>query len=134
MPPRVTGRTRREPFAGKVFSRLPSAVIESECGSGPPGPRPTDPERSYVVPSIFHAEQIKKPLFVTQGANDPRVPKAEADEIVQAVRKNKVPVEYVIFPDEGHGFTKKKNEAEAYSRMLAFLDQYLKKPSTPPAK
>ncbi len=86
------------------------------------------------ISPIFHAEQIKKPLFVTQGANDPRAPKADSEEIVQAVRKNKVPVEYVVFPDEGHGFTKRNNEEEAYSRMLGFLDQYLKQSGTTPAK
>ena len=50
-----------------------------------------------------------------QGANDPRVIKPESDDIVAAVKKNGVPVEYVVFPDEGHGFTKKKNQIEAWS-------------------
>ncbi|QRN99016.1 S9 family peptidase [Archangium violaceum] len=83
------------------------------------------------VSPLFHAEKISKPLLVLQGANDPRVIKPESDEIVEAVKKNGVPVEYVIFPDEGHGFTKKKNEVEAYSRMRGFLDSHLKaaKPS-----
>ncbi|MBN1206092.1 MAG: S9 family peptidase [Myxococcaceae bacterium] len=84
------------------------------------------------ISPLFHAGKIKKPLLVIQGANDPRVIKPESDEIVQAVQKNKVPVEYVVFPDEGHGFTKKKNEAEAISRMLGFLDQYLKKSGAAP--
>lgn len=84
------------------------------------------------ISPLFHADKIKKPLLVIQGANDPRVIKPESDDIVQAVQKNKVPVEYVVFPDEGHGFTKKKNEVEAYSRMLNFLDQYLKKSGTKP--
>jgi dipeptidyl aminopeptidase/acylaminoacyl peptidase len=79
---------------------------------------------------LFHADKIQKPLLVIQGANDPRVIKPESDEIVQAVQKNKVPVEYVVFPDEGHGFTKKKNEAEAYSKTRDFLDRYLKKSGT----
>ena len=47
-----------------------------------------------------------------QGANDPRVIKPESDDIVAAVKKNGVPVEYIVFPDEGHGFTKKKNQIE----------------------
>jgi dipeptidyl aminopeptidase/acylaminoacyl peptidase len=64
---------------------------------------------------------------VIQGANDPRVIKAESDDIVAAVKKNNVPVDYVLFPDEGHGFSKKKNELEAYARILTFLDKYLKK-------
>ena len=56
----------------------------------------------------------------------PRVVKAESDEIVEAVRKHNVPVEYVVFPDEGHSFTKKKNQIEANRRILEFLDKYLK--------
>ena len=59
-------------------------------------------------------------------ANDPRVIKPESDDIVAAVRKNGVPVEYVVFPDEGHGFSKRKNQIEAYGRIRAFLDKYLK--------
>jgi dipeptidyl aminopeptidase/acylaminoacyl peptidase len=78
------------------------------------------------ISPLFHAEKISKPLLVLQGANDPRVIQPESDEIVEAVKKNGVPVEYVIFPDEGHGFTKRKNEVEAYSRMLGFLDKHLK--------
>jgi len=83
------------------------------------------------ISPLFHADKIQKPLLVIQGANDPRVIKPESDEIVEAVKKNGVPVEYVIFPDEGHGFTKKKNEAEAYSKTLDFLNRYLKKSGTP---
>jgi dipeptidyl aminopeptidase/acylaminoacyl peptidase len=75
---------------------------------------------------LFHAKEIRKPLIVIQGANDPRVVKAESDEIVEAVRKNNVPVEYIVFSDEGHSFTKKKNQIEANRRILEFLDKYLK--------
>ena len=50
----------------------------------------------------------------------------ESDEIVAGVRKNGVPVEYVLFEDEGHGFVKKENQIEAYSKVLEFLDVYLK--------
>ena len=75
---------------------------------------------------LFHAKEIRKPLMVIQGANDPRVVKAESDEIVEAVKKNNVPVEYIVFPDEGHSFTKKKNQIEANRRILEFLDKYLK--------
>ena len=67
------------------------------------------------VSPLFHADLIRKPLMVLQGANDPRVLKVESDEIVAAVKKNGVPVEYIVFPDEGHGFTKKKNQIEGYS-------------------
>ena len=71
------------------------------------------------------------PLRVLQGANDPRVIKPESDDIVAAVRGNDVPVEYVVFPDEGHGFSKKKNQLEGYGRVLAFLDRYLKGDAPP---
>lgn len=75
---------------------------------------------------LFHADRITKPLMVLQGANDPRVIKPESDEIVAAVKKNGVPVEYVVFDDEGHGFTKKENQIRAYGEILKFLDTHLK--------
>ena len=78
------------------------------------------------VSPVFHADKIRKPLLVLQGANDPRVIKPESDDIVAAVKKNGVPVEYVVFADEGHGFSKKKNQIEGYSAVLKFLDQHLK--------
>jgi dipeptidyl aminopeptidase/acylaminoacyl peptidase len=78
------------------------------------------------ISPLFHADKIKKPLLVLQGANDPRVIKAESDDIVAAVKKNNVPVEYVIFDDEGHGFTKKKNQLTGYKATLQFLDKHLK--------
>jgi len=78
------------------------------------------------VSPLFHSDRIKKPLMVLQGANDPRVIKPESDDIVAAVKKNGVPVEYVVFGDEGHGFAKKKNQIEGYRKILEFLDRYLK--------
>ncbi len=81
---------------------------------------------------LFHADKIQKPLIVVQGANDPRVIKPESDEIVAAVKKSGVPVEYVVFPDEGHGFSKKKNQIEAWRSIREFLDKYLK--GAPPPK
>jgi dipeptidyl aminopeptidase/acylaminoacyl peptidase len=78
------------------------------------------------VSPVFHADKIRKPLLVLQGANDPRVLKAESDDIVAAVKKNNVPVEYIVFADEGHGFSKKKNQIEGYGAVLRFLDKYLK--------
>ncbi|MBL8512358.1 MAG: S9 family peptidase, partial [Betaproteobacteria bacterium] len=65
-------------------------------------------DRDFLIATspLFHAKEIRKPLIVIQGANDPRVIKPESDDIVEAVKKNGVPVEYVVFADEGHGFTK----------------------------
>jgi dipeptidyl aminopeptidase/acylaminoacyl peptidase len=89
----------------------------------------TDSERLHRVSPLFNADKIKAPLMVLQGANDPRVLKVESDEIVAAAKKNGVPVEYIVFPDEGHGFVKKENEIKGYSAVIAFLDKYLKGPA-----
>ena len=85
-----------------------------------------DEKMLYEISPVFHAAKIRKPLIVLQGANDPRVLKAESDDIVAVVKKSGVPVEYIVFPDEGHGFTKKKNQVEGYSAVLKFLDSHLK--------
>ncbi|MEX2123597.1 MAG: alpha/beta fold hydrolase [Woeseia sp.] len=85
----------------------------------------TDGERHRRISPLFHAGNIKAPLLVVQGANDPRVLQVESDEIVAAVRANEVPVEYVLFGDEGHGFTKRENRIRASEAYVAFLDEYL---------
>jgi len=89
-------------------------------------PFSADSLRLYNISPLFHADQVKNPVMVLQGANDPRVLQVESDEIVEALRNNNVPVEYIIFPDEGHGFRKKENEIKGYGQILTFLDQYLK--------
>ena len=92
----------------------------------------TQREMLVATSPVFHADKIVKPLMVLQGRNDPRVIIAESDDIVAAVKKNNVPVEYVVFDDEGHGFSKKKNQIEGYGKVLAFLDTHLKgAPTTP---
>jgi dipeptidyl aminopeptidase/acylaminoacyl peptidase len=80
----------------------------------------------YNKSPLFHASKITKPFIVLQGKNDPRVLQVESDEIVAAAKANNVPVEYVIFPDEGHGFVKKENNITASEEILKFLDKYLK--------
>ena len=89
-----------------------------------------DKERLTRISPLFQAQRIKKPLLVFQGANDPRVLQVESDEIVAAAKKNGVPVEYVIFPDEGHGFARKDNRIKAAETQAAFLDKYLKHSGT----
>ena len=89
-------------------------------------PNTADSIRLHQISPLFHTDKVTKPLIVLQGAQDPRVLKVESDEIVEGVKKNGVPVEYVLFEDEGHGFVKKENQIEAYSRVLKFLDKYLK--------
>ena len=74
---------------------------------------------------MFHGGKVKNPVMVLQGANDIRVLQVESDEMVAAIRANNVPVEYVIFPDEGHGFRKKENQIKGYGQVLTFLDKYL---------
>ena len=87
-------------------------------------------EEKYLrdISPLFHASNIKRPLMVLQGKNDPRVLKVESDEIVAAAKANGVPVEYVTFDDEGHGFVKKANKLVGYKGILDFCDKYLKAP------
>lgn len=89
-------------------------------------PNTEDSIALYKKSPLFFAENVTKPLMVLQGSNDPRVLQVESDEIVEAVKNNGVPVEYVLFDDEGHGFVKKENEIEGYGKVLVFLDTYLK--------
>ncbi len=77
------------------------------------------------ISPLFHAKNIVKPMLVLQGANDPRVLQVESDEMVAGVRANGVPVEYIIFDDEGHGFRKKENQIRGYKAVLDFLDKHL---------
>ena len=87
----------------------------------------TDAERHRRISPLFHAANIRRPMLVVQGANDPRVLQVESDELVAAVRRNNVPVEYVLFPDEGHGFRRKDNRVTAAEAYLRFLDQHLRR-------
>lgn len=74
---------------------------------------------------LFKVDQIKKPLLIGQGANDPRVNQLESDQIVEAMRKKNLPVEYLLFPDEGHGFAKPENRLKFNAAAEAFLSKYL---------
>ena len=89
-------------------------------------PNTKDSIALYNKSPLFHADQVKNPVMVLQGANDPRVLQVESDEIVEALKENNVPVEYVVFEDEGHGFIKKENEIKGYKQILDFLNKYLK--------
>ncbi len=74
---------------------------------------------------LFKADQIKSPLLIGQGANDPRVNKAESDQIVAAMRKNNKTVQYYVFPDEGHGFARPSNNMAFNAVSEEFLAKYL---------
>lgn len=74
---------------------------------------------------VLHAGNIKTPLFVAQGANDPRVNKAESDQMVEALKKRGVAVDYMVKNDEGHGFHNENNRLDFYRAMDKFFDKYL---------
>ena len=89
-------------------------------------PYSKDSLRLYDISPLFHAKNIKNPIMVLQGANDPRVLQIESDEMVQEARNAGAYVEYVLFEDAGHGFVKKEQQIEGNQKILTFLDNYLK--------
>ncbi len=84
-----------------------------------------DKERMRKVSPLFNADKIQVPLFVAQGANDPRVRKEESDQIVTALRDRGVPVQYMVKENEGHGFSNEENSIEFYHALEAFLLEHL---------
>jgi dipeptidyl aminopeptidase/acylaminoacyl peptidase len=85
-----------------------------------------DREFLESISPLTHVDRISAPLFVVHGANDPRVPVGEAEQIVSALTKRGVPVEYLRFEDEGHGLMKRANRLVAYPAIATFLDKYVK--------
>ncbi len=89
-----------------------------------------DPEKDKELMTsaspVFHVDKIKCPLFIVQGANDPRVAKAESDQIVEALKKKGIDVPYLVKDNEGHGFANEENRMELYQQMEAFFAKYLK--------
>jgi dipeptidyl aminopeptidase/acylaminoacyl peptidase len=83
-----------------------------------------DREFLESISPINNADRIRAPLFVLHGANDPRVPVGEAEQIAEVASEH-VPVETLIFEDEGHGIRKLDNRVEAYSRVVEFLDEHV---------
>jgi dipeptidyl aminopeptidase/acylaminoacyl peptidase len=82
---------------------------------------------------LFQADRIQAPLLILQGANDPRVKQAESDQIVKAMHDHGKPVEYLVFPDEGHGFVRQENDLKFYAATEDFLARYLGGRAEPPA-
>ncbi|MGA9797074.1 MAG: S9 family peptidase [Rhizomicrobium sp.] len=95
-------------------------LLSTEMGD----PQTEQPYLRSISP-VFHADTIRRPLLVLQGANDPRVLPDESKTIVDEVQANHVPVQYVVFPDEGHGFRKTANQATAYKTIKTFLETYV---------
>ena len=87
---------------------------------------PAEAAIAKEVSPVFQVDKIKKPLFVIQGANDPRVKIAESDQIVTSLRAKGFDVPYMVKYDEGHGFGKEENSIEMYEATLGFLSKYLK--------
>ncbi|EMA35522.1 S9 family peptidase [Halococcus hamelinensis] len=96
------------------------ALREAEYGS-------LDEDRELLesISPLTHIENIDAPLFVLHGENDPRVPVGEADQVAERVRDQGVPVEKLVFDDEGHGIVKRDNRIEAYGRIARFLDEHV---------
>jgi dipeptidyl aminopeptidase/acylaminoacyl peptidase len=88
-----------------------------------------DPEKDKElyerISPIFHVDNIRVPVLVAQGANDPRVNKAESDQIVEALRAKGIEVEYMVKENEGHGFRNEENRFDFYRAMEKFLDKHL---------
>ncbi len=87
-----------------------------------------DPEdRKFLIERspITYIDKAKTPILIIQGANDPRVVKSESDQMVEALRKKGVPVEYLVFEDEGHGFTKTENAIRAWKQSAKFFFEHL---------
>jgi dipeptidyl aminopeptidase/acylaminoacyl peptidase len=89
-----------------------------------------DPKKDSLLMAeaspVLHADKIKVPLFVAAGANDPRVNKAESDQMVNALRNRGIEVEYMVKENEGHGFLNQNNQFDFYGAMEKFLDKHLK--------
>ena len=85
-----------------------------------------DQERLAATSPALHTDRIRTPLFIAQGARDPRVNKAESDQVVEGLRTRGVEVQYMVKDDEGHGFRNEENQLEFYAAMEAFFASHLK--------
>ena len=85
----------------------------------------TDKERLHNISPVFFGQNVKKPVLVVQGKNDPRVLKIESDDMVESIRAGGTYVDYLVFDDEGHGFSKKVNRISASNKYLSFLQAHL---------
>ncbi len=101
------------PIRNRMFKRVGNPENEA------------DRERLKAQSPFFHAENIDDPLLVIQGANDPRVKKQESDQIVVAARENDVPTQYLVGPEEGHGFRKENNRLAVAAQLERFFGEHL---------
>jgi dipeptidyl aminopeptidase/acylaminoacyl peptidase len=108
------------PYWKPMLAMLPEMVGDME----------KDEAMLRAASPVFSADRIKAPLLIAQGAKDPRVVKSESDQMVEAMRKRGVEVEYLVKDNEGHGFHNEENRFEFYEAMERFLDRHLG-PATP---
>jgi dipeptidyl aminopeptidase/acylaminoacyl peptidase len=130
----VASRLPEFEWAAAVAACAPGNLV-SFAGSVPPSWRPMmrgwvgdpDDDRDLLVERspISYAHQVRAPLFVLQGALDPRVVEAEATQMVEAVRQAGTEVRYDVYPDEGHGFVKEVNNRKAFDDIEDFLEEHL---------
>jgi dipeptidyl aminopeptidase/acylaminoacyl peptidase len=85
----------------------------------------TDVERLRATSPVMHVDRIRTPLLIAQGARDPRVNKAESDQVVEALKKRGVEVRYMVKDNEGHGFRNEENQFEFYGAMEKFFAEHL---------
>ena len=116
----VVGMTNLVTFLENT-SEYRRAHRESEYGT-----LARDRETLYNVSPIAKVDDIKAPLMVIHGANDPRVPVTEADMIVENVKSRGIEVKYLRYEDEGHGLAKRKNQLDCYPQVVAFLKKHLR--------
>ena len=87
----------------------------------------TEPGRDFLLSRspLTYVDNIRRPLLIGQGANDPRVQQSESDQIVAAMQEKNIPVTYILYPDEGHGFARPENNLSFFAVAEAFLAEHL---------
>jgi dipeptidyl aminopeptidase/acylaminoacyl peptidase len=88
-----------------------------------------DADRDFLVEAspLTHVERMRAPLFIIHGANDPRVPLSEAEQIHAVLKGKGVETELLVYGDEGHGLMRRANRLDAYPRVFEFLDRVLRR-------
>lgn len=109
------------PVRKRWITRIGVPVLEDEAAN-------------RKISPLYHVDKIKVPLLIAHGANDPRVKQAASDRIVQVMREKKLPVTYILYPDEGHGFYREPNTLDFYGRAEEFITTCLKGRAEPTQK
>lgn len=119
----VTLLENTPPYWAPMMPRLTAMVADPKTEEG----------RAWLTSRspLTKVDQIKRPLLIGQGANDPRVKQNESDQIVKAMQARKIPVTYVLYPDEGHGFVRPENRKSFNAVAEVFLAQCLGGPYEP---